>query len=75
MHKTAVGPLPPCPERWPLDIGLRRENRHAPAPSAFGTLDEYLLAILRHVDRYQHAAAGCRIELGHGPSVLKVLSR
>jgi len=48
---------------------------HTSAPASFRSLDEYLLPVLGHIDRYQHSAGGCRTELGRGRSASKVLSR
>lgn len=45
------------------------------ASPALRTLDEHLLTVLRHIDRYQHGARGCRKELGHGRSASKVSCR
>jgi len=59
----------------PIIVRLGREHRHAPASSSFVALDEHLLAVLGHIDRYQHGACGCRRELGHGRSASKVSSR
>ena len=56
-------------------VRLGREHRQPTPASALGALDEHLLAVLRHVDRYQHGAGGCRRTLGHGRSASKVLSR
>ena len=59
----------------PVIIRLGREHRHAPATSALGPLDEHLLAVLGHIDRYQHGAGRYRRGLGHDRSASKVLSR
>ncbi len=56
-------------------IRLGCEHCHASASPALGALDEHLLAVLRHIDRYQHSPGGCRTKLGHGRSASKVLSR
>lgn len=52
-----------------------RQHGHPPAAPSFRSFDQDLLAVLGHVDRYQHGAAGNRKALGHGRPRSKVLSR
>src|SRR5690606_2472705 len=59
----------------PIIVRLGCKHCHAPAPAPFGALNEHFLAVLRHVDRYQHGVGGCSRMLGHGRSASKVLSR
>src|SRR3546814_4412519 len=40
--------------REPVIVRLRRHHGHTATAAAFRSLKENLLAVLRHIDRYQH---------------------
>lgn len=56
-------------------VRLRRQHGHPSTAAAFRPLDQHLLTMLGHVDRYQHGIGRSRKAFGHGRSRSKVLSR